>query len=477
LPRGQNLGANAAGFLEWRAGETGFADFSADARRMLRAAGESGCGWEQSLEAWYRFLVDPIPYRSLARVPCPGSTSAALNCVQPETDGESRLLLDEVLLAQRAAFLRPDSTLAVVMLSDENDCSLQIGNQTWVVVAIEDQRPFFRGSSACAQDPNDKCCYSCPLLPPEGCAVDPICTSDGANLNRLQPQQDGRNLRCFDQKHRFGIDFLFPTQRYVNALTQPTLCSSALDLATTDCATEALRPNGLYAGGRNRSQIVLGGLVGVPWQALSAGVSPNGEPLPVTALRYESAAELNAQGNPTWAEVLGSPGVPWRAATGTQPEVASVPRTPPTLPQMVESDVPRTGVTNGNAINGRDYDTVSTQGGSGPDDLEPACLFPLPQPVDCAALEPSSDNCGCFAGAEASPICEQTPGVSMAGTTQYWGKATPGLRQLQVLKDLGENAVVSSVCARNTSDPSGDDYGYRPAIGALLERLQAAGVP
>ncbi|MEY2936778.1 MAG: hypothetical protein RL033_7527, partial [Pseudomonadota bacterium] len=421
--------------------------------------------------------VDPLPYRSLTRVPCPGSISTALNCVQPETDGDSRLVLDEVLLAQRASFLRPDSTLAIVMLSDENDCSLQIREQNWVVVAIEDQRPFFRGSSACAQDPNDKCCYTCPLGPPEGCAVDPVCTSDVANTNRLQPQQDGRNLRCFDQKRRFGFDFLNPTQRYVNALTQPMLCSSAPDLATTDCAADDLRPNGLYAGGRDRSQIVLGGLLGVPWQALSAGVSPRGEPLPGTALRYKSAAELEVQGDPTWAQVLGSSGVPWRAATGTQPEVTSVPRTPPALPQMVESEVPRSGVTGGNAINGGDYDTASAPNGGGPDDLEPACLFPLPQPVNCAALDPISDNCGCFAGSEASPICEQTPGVSAAGTTQYWGKATPGLRQLQVLKDLGESAVVGSVCARNTSDPSSNDYGYCPAIGALLERLQTAGTP
>jgi hypothetical protein len=476
LPRGQNLGANAAGFLEWRAGEQGFGDFTADARRMLRAAGENGCGWEQSLEAWYRFLVDPIPYRSLTRVPCTGSASTALNCVQPETDDESRLVLDEVLLAQRAAFLRPDSTLAIVMLSDENDCSLQVGDQSWVVVSIEDQRPFFRGSSACAQDPNDKCCYSCPLLPPEGCAVDPVCTSDAANPNRLLPEQDGKNLRCFDQKRRFGFDFLTPTQRYVNALTQPMLCSSALDLGTTDCATEDLRPNGLYQGGRNRSQIVLGGLLGVPWQALSAGVSSSGAPLPAATLRYKSAAELGVQGDPTWSEIVGSPGVPWRAAAGTQAEVTSVPRTAPTLPQMVESEVQRPGVTVGNALNGRDYDTVPT-GGSTAEDLEPACLFPLSQPVDCSALDPANDNCGCFAGSTASPLCEQTPGVSTAGTTQYWGKATPGLRQLQVLKDLGENSVVSSLCARNTSDPRGDDYGYRPAIGALLERLQTAGSP
>ena len=27
----------------------------------MAAAGENGCGYEASLEAWYRFLVDPEP--------------------------------------------------------------------------------------------------------------------------------------------------------------------------------------------------------------------------------------------------------------------------------------------------------------------------------------------------------------------------------------------------------------------------------
>jgi hypothetical protein len=65
--------------------------------------------------------------------------------------------------------------------------------------------------------------------------------------------------------------------------------------------------------------------------------------------------------------------------------------------------------------------------------------------------------------------------VSAPGTTQYWGKAYPGLRQLQVLKDVGaetHNSVVASICARNTTEPALPDFGYRPAMAALVERLQ-----
>jgi hypothetical protein len=477
LPRGQDLGANAQGFLSWSAGEAGFSELTASARRLLLAAGEKGCGWEQSLEAWYRFLIDPTPYRGLTRVVCTGSSSQTANCVQPAKDAAGRILLDDELLAQRQAFLRPDSTLAIVMLSDENDCSLQVGNQTWVVVNTEDPRPFFRGSSACASDPNDKCCYACPLQPPAGCAVDPACTADAANPNRLAPAQDGHNLRCFDQKRRFGVDFLYPTQRYVNALITFELCKSTLDLSTTDCALADLFANPLYdPAQRSRSQVVISGLLGVPWQPLAAEHNAAGSTLPPEVLRFKSSSELSAQGDDTWAQVLGSPGVPWRAASGTRQEVLSVPRIPPALPQMVESELPRAGVAPGNPINGDEFDTASRVGGT-PDDLEYACIYPLPSPIDCAALDPSTQNCDCFGGDNTSPVCEATPGVSSAGTTQYWGKAYPGLRQLQVLKELGENAVVGSACPRNTSNPVAPDYVYRPAIGALLERLQAAREP
>jgi hypothetical protein len=47
------------------------------------------------------------------------------------------------------------------------------------------------------------------------------------------------------------------------------------------------------------------------------------------------------------------------------------------------------------------------------------------------------------------------------------------LRQLAVLKGLGDNAIAASICARNVKDASRPDYGYRPALSALLERLRA----
>lgn len=472
LPRGQNSAATPAGFLAWSAGSDA-SEFSDALGQMVNDVGESGCGFEAQLESWYRFLVDPFPYQGLVRVQCPGSTSTQLNCVQQATSADSRILLDEALLEQRAAFLRPDSMVAVVMLSDENDCSLQIGNQTWVVAAIDDTRPMFRGSSTCAIDPNDKCCFSCPLGPPEGCPADPICAADPANgvlQNRLPADQDGTSLRCFDQKRRFGVDFLYPTQRYVNALSQRALCWNALDLSVEGCSAEDVYANPLYAGGRPSERVFVAGIVGVPWQAIASSVDAAGEPLPAEQLRFQNATELDE--NDTWSAILGSTGVRWRPATGALPEVLSVPAVPPSLPQMVESSEARPGVLAGNPINGREFDTRDGQAAAPPNDLQYACIFPLPEPRDCTERDPAIDACDCFEGALDRPLCEQVPGSSEPGTTQYWGKAYPAGRHLEVLKGLGPNGIVASICARNTSDQTAADFGYRPAVAALIERIR-----
>jgi len=56
-------------------------------------------------------------------------------------------------------------------------------------------------------------------------------------------------------------------------------------------------------------------------------------------------------------------------------------------------------------------------------------------------------------------------------TKQHYGKAYPGRRQLEVLEGIGEQAIVASICPSNLADPNAADYGYRPAMGAIRERL------
>jgi hypothetical protein len=139
---------------------------------------------------------------------------------------------------------------------------------------------------------------------------------------------------------------------------------------------------------------------------------------------------------------------------------------------MIEASEPRAGVEPGNPINGREYDTRAGVAGAPADDLEYACIFPLPTPRDCALAEPGTEACDCFEGDVDRPLCEETPGVSEAGTTQYWAKAYPGGRHLEVLKGVGSSGVVSSICARNTTDTEAEDFGYRPAMAALLEQMR-----
>jgi hypothetical protein len=461
LPRGRDTGANAQGFLEWRAGDTNESAFSRNFENMVGSVGEEGCGWEASLESWYRFLVDPFPYRELVRVRCPGASSDRVSCVQPASDGSGQILLDDELLAQRAAFLRPDSLVAIIMLSDENDCSIQVGGQNWLVADTALRMP--RASTACEQNPNDACCYMCGTQVPAGCAEDPVCEVEPeprAGQGRLPLADDGVNLRCFEQKRRFGYDFLYPTSRYVNALSEFELCPSRPDLDPASCADNGRVQNPLFAGGRDKSLVFLGGIVGVPWQAIASDVDASGAPLadPDTTLRFKTAAELALDG--TWAQILGSPGVPG----GSRP-------VPPRNPLMIESDLPRAGVESGNPFNGREFSTVAV---GARQDLEYACIFPLPEPRDCAEAG-SSGACDCSQGNFDKPLCEERPGETPAGTVQHWAKAYPGIRQLQVLQDYGQNSIVASICARNVDIDTRDerpDFGYRPAVDSIVERLK-----
>ena len=456
LPRAAGVGVADTGFVSWRAGDDEAAA-TATFANLVAAAGESGCGFEMPLEAWFRFLVDPFPPAQLTRVVCPGSASTAANCVQPATDAQNRILLDAPLLAQREAFLRPTSRVAIVMLTDENDCSLLVGNQSWVVLAIDDSRPMFRGSSVCNQNPNDPCCYSCPLGPPDGCTADPICAAvpeEGTLQDRLPAAEDGQNLRCFHQKERFGVDLLYPVARYVNALTQPEICFDSPDLSLEGCGLSV--PNPLLSSGRSPGDVFIAGIVGVPPQLIEADENAPGRPAIANGYRYKLASELSTE---DWTAMVGD--------SSASPPVA------PTSPFMIEAPTPRAGVDAGNPINGRESSTVDSLGGTNtPDDLQYACILPLPEARDCAELDPATQACDCYAGGNDKPLCEEQPGQSIAGTTQFWGKAYPGTRQLEVLRGLGEQAVVGSICAPNTTAAEAADFSYRPSIAALVDSME-----
>ena len=316
---------------------------------------------------------------------------------------ETAAATDTEVLTERKNFLRPDSLLGIIMLTDEDDCSISDSGLGWLVARM-DHMP--RATSDCAKDPNSPCCRSCALQessPPSGCEaikIDPSCTK-GAFTDK----EDALNLRCFQEKKRFGLDLLYPTQRYVNALTQIQICPNNPDLS---CGTnDNPEANPIFAnanGGviRDSSLVFLAAITGVPWQDIATDATlkdPN-------ALKYKTADQLKATG--IWDDIVG--------------DVNKYVK--PKDPLMVESIDPRAGsnpITGdaiappsagvmANRINGHEYDIPNR------DDLQYACIFPLATP------RKNGQDCGNYGQPGASPnkpLC-QNPANGSYSTTQYF---------------------------------------------------------
>jgi hypothetical protein len=398
---------------------------------MVIGAGEAGCAFESQLEAWYRFLVEPDPYDSIH--------IEDQDAVLEGTDTE--------LLSQRDAFLRPDSAVVIVMLTDENDCSTRAGGQFYWARQLYQpgtNEPYHlpKPRHACSIDPNDPCCRSCGQSAGDGCDD----TEDDCSAP-LDHGTDYYAMRCWDQKRRFGIDFNHPLDRYVTGLTET---------AVTDRYGNVV-PNPLFSGGpRVPSMVYLAGIVGVPWQDIAR---VGADEMPASPLGFMGPAELASAGR--WPIIAGDPAT----------------HVPPTDPFMVESTAPRTGqnpVTGDlvappesgslNPINGHEiYESVA--------ELQHACIFPLAQPKDCS--DPSA-SCTC-SDLAIDPICQDPMG--QYGNMQYAAKAHPGLRQLAVLRDVGEQGVVGSICAPQVDDPNAPDWYYRPTFRTLAQAVSKSLAP
>ena len=406
-----------------------------DRLRNLVQVGSRGCALEAPLESLYRFLVEPAP--ALAGGVC---------------DGASPCELDRELLAQRAAFLRPDSLLAILMLTDENDCSLRPEPETRVFVQ-NDLRPS-RGTSMCSTDPNSPCCHSCGDPAPPGCAPT---TSDPACLSGpYAPEEDPPLMRCWDQKRRFGVDHIYPIERYVSGLRERAIQDGSGRFVPNPIFSDL---QGRGAASRDPSLVFLGAIVGVPYQSIADPDVP-GE------LRYLDSAALEERG--LWDLILG------------RPELA----VPPTEPFMIESIVERFGTSPisgesiassfapqrwANRVNGHETALIVELGDPFFSDLQYACIFDLPFEMTCSE---GDTNCDCAGTPEIArrPICQQPDG---SYTREQWGgKAYPGLRPLGVVRGLGDHGIAASICARNVRDRNRADYGYRPALRAILDRMR-----
>jgi hypothetical protein len=206
---------------------------------------------------------------------------------------------------------------------------------------------------------------------------------------------------------------------------------------------------------RDKSLVFVAGITGVPWQDIAI------DPMDLTK-GYKTAKQIDDDG--IWGEIVGDPQNPAGPI-------------PPRDTHMVESIKPRPGLPGpGSAANadikhGHEWDPSKDM--SQPNaDLQYACVFPLSMPKTCA----ESADCDCFGanlGDVQNPLCQNAQGAYT--TTQLRAKAYPGIRVLQVLRGIeASQAIVASICPANVTDKTRDDYGYSPAIRALVGRLRNA---
>jgi hypothetical protein len=287
--------------------------------------------------------------------------------------------------------------------------------------------------------------------------------SECAKGNTLGATEDDLNLRCMNQKARFGFDLLYPVQRYIDGLTAawvPRRSNGALVANPIYESKDGTAP-------RSPEQVLLLGIVGVPWQDVS-----DADSLSNPGLKFLSEdGPLSAE---RWDIILGDP--------------TASPPVPPLDPFMIETSVDRTtivGLPQANPVVRSEKLIASTsqdpqanhingheQVNMGARDLQYACTFPLPTPISCdQALFDADGACDCFTDDLPfnRPLC-QPPGGGAATISQTFGKAYPGLRELAVLKGIGGHGIVASTCPK-TADLTSDSYGYRPAMDALAGRV------
>jgi len=451
---------NNLGFLNW----TGMGDSNAlivtPFTSMVRGVGQHGCGFEASLESIYRFLIDPNPY----------DTYTVDVTKSPPLGVEVLNGKDMALLKQRADFLRPDSLVAVIALTDENDCSVADvnGGQGFYslqpATGLPSTSPLGHGTSPCLTNPNDPCCFNCGQLAKAGCAdpaADPECLKGAWSA-----AEDALNMRCWDQKRRYGVDFLWPVGRYINGFINnmvpddranpPALLKNPLydDLSPT--CNKTTKQGCL--GERDKSLVFFAGITGVPWQDIAVN------PMDLTQgyLTATQIADMNI-----WPKIVGDP-VP----------VMGGPPVPPTDSHMIESTAPRSGLppptaaATADPIHGHEWDPSVDMPPNA--DLQYACIFDLNPTKVCAGAA----DCDCAGPVmnTRTPLC-QNPVTNAYSSTQVKAKAYPGIRTLQVLQGLGSQAIVASICPSNANPASAAsalDFGYRPAIAALISRLRVA---
>lgn len=427
-----------AGFLAFGPGGiTDLGELEAATAEIIEEIGDDGCGLEAQLESMYRFLAQPDP---------PEHIGVGADEVVQLTG------VDRVLLAQRRAFLRPDSAVVVVMLTDEDDSAVDprsIGGRGWMYAKREFPgsavlRPNSmngttapRGTSICESDPASPDCRSCAFPGPStdrNCTTSAVPDARGEGYDGYHARDDDAlNVRFHRMKQRFGVDPQYPIARYVRALTERRVPNRDTEHdAEGNYTHEGTCQNPLFAaklpaegddelcaledGTRSPELVFFGLLAGVP----NALLTP-----------------------PDWRKILGADPDAYDES-GIDPHMIQsvAPR-----PGLSGADLPL-GENGGDPIHGREWNTDKQ-------DLQYACTFDLPEPFVCTPGQPC--ECG--------PDSLGNPPVCGEDHWQVKDRAYPAPRLLRVAKGLGSQALTGSICA---PDPAA---GYGPVFGSLARKV------
>ncbi|AKV03485.1 hypothetical protein AKJ09_10148 [Labilithrix luteola] len=437
-------------------------------QKLVVGVAQNGCGLEAQLESVYRFLIQPDPWESVTVA----GGSAVLNGI------------DTTVLAQRRDFLRPDSLVAIVMLTDEDDSSadpLSVGGQGWAFMnqtfpGSEQARTNNAGStapkgtSACATDPGSPDCTSCGFAKTckpgdPGCEKiknDPNCVD---NKGYYAAGADSLNVRFHRMKERYGIDPQYPLRRYVDGLTKQRVPDRVAE-HPIDPSTKAISnyvgagkcTNPLFAAklpkdGDDYCNLALGTRSpDLVFFAVVGGV-------PQDLLHFDPKdSEKSLITADDWVKILG------KDPEHFHYEGINI--------HMKQSVNPRDGVPGPSTQRGENgdlkQDAVGRDYVTNGDDLQYACTFDLPTPRNCA--NDPSGSCDCKDSNVNPPLCGAQLG------TQVRAKAYPTIREFSVVRALGQQGIISSLCPLdltkgNESEPT---YGYNPAVKVIVDRLKNA---
>ncbi len=457
-----------------------------DLSSLVTGVSSYGCGIESQLESWYRFLIQPDPY---ANIITPNNRAT--------WDG-----VDTTILKQRKDFLRPDSLVAIINLTDENDSEIDVR------VAGQTGHAFLTKTNALPRE-TEECdegntnvngkmtgltnpsCTSCALIDSTRAANDRNC-KQGRYQAPTTPVTDWAldpNLVHVHMKAKYGFDPQFPISRYVNGLTQKNVpnrdgeyppgaytyvgnnnCTNPLFAETLPDGSDT-NPDTLchpkIGTARSANQLFYAIIGGVPHQLL---------PTPGTS------------GAIDWEKILGRDPENFDY-TGIDSHMIESKDPRPGLP--APSTATSTNLIGSDEIHGREWKTLAAGGGADgtdnghvlPIDLQYACTFDLPpsKQRDCTLPE-NAPSCDCptdpnkysLTPDEVPPLCAFPAGSTKAPTQQVKAKAYPTIRELLLAKKLNDQGIVSSICPIEVNDTNSPVYGYRPAVNSIVDRLKSA---